>query len=93
MYAQWAIPWSLWNEPSKTKHEIAWWLILSCHAAMALGTLLDSRPDSLGERSRLEEMVGDLAGALVDGTGIEPLDRVGDAGVQLLSARSRDAGK
>src|SRR5260370_22424389 len=38
-------------------------------------------------------MVSDLPGALVDGTGIEPLDRVGDAGVQSLLAWGRDAGK
>ena len=38
-------------------------------------------------------MVGDVAGALLDGIGIEPLDRVGDGGMQLLSAGSRDAGK
>ncbi len=38
-------------------------------------------------------MVSDLPGALVDGTGIEPLDRLGDAGVQSLSAGGRDAGK
>ena len=47
----------------------------------------------VSERSCLEQMVSDLSGALVDGTGIEPLDRVGDAGVQSLSARGRDAGK
>jgi hypothetical protein len=38
-------------------------------------------------------MVRDFPGALVGGTGIELLDRVGDDGVQPLSARRRDAGK
>ena len=47
----------------------------------------------VSEGSCLEEMVSDLSGALVDGAGIEPLDRVGDVGVQSLLARSRDAGK
>ena len=48
---------------------------------------------SVNERSCLEKMISDLPGALVDGTGIEPLDRIGDARVQSLSARDRDAGK
>jgi hypothetical protein len=38
-------------------------------------------------------MVSDFAHALVDGIRIKSLDRVGDDGVQLLSARDRDAGK
>src|SRR6266851_98798 len=38
-------------------------------------------------------MVSDLPGALVDGTGIDQLDRIGHAGVQALFARSRAAGK
>ena len=42
---------------------------------------------AVSERSSLEEMVSDLSGALFDGIGIEPLDRVGDAGMQLLSSR------
>src|ERR1700737_2722577 len=45
------------------------------------------------ERSCLEQMVGDLPGALVGGAGREPLDRLGDDGVQSLLARSRDTGK
>jgi len=47
----------------------------------------------VSERSGFQEMVGDLRGALVDRTGFEPLDRVGDAGMQLLSAWGRDACK
>src|SRR5882724_5455222 len=47
---------------------------------------------AFSERSRLEQMVCDLARTL-DGTGIEPLDRIGDNGMQVLSARGRDAGK
>jgi hypothetical protein len=47
---------------------------------------------ALRERSCLEQMVSDLPRAL-DGTGIEPLDRVGDDGMQALSARGRDTGK
>src|ERR1700730_16747377 len=47
----------------------------------------------VGKRSCLDEMVSDLPGALVDGTGIDQLDRPGDCGVQLLFAHSRDAGK
>ncbi len=38
-------------------------------------------------------MVGDFAGALVDRPGIESLDRVGDARVQLFVARDRNASK
>ena len=34
-----------------------------------------------------------FASALADIIGMEPRDRVGDAGMQVLSARSRDAGK
>jgi hypothetical protein len=41
----------------------------------------------VSERTCLEEMASDLPGALFDGTGIEALDRVGDAGVQSLSSR------
>jgi uncharacterized membrane protein YoaK (UPF0700 family) len=36
------------------------------------------------ERSCLEEMVSDLPGAFVDGTRLEPRDRVGDPRMQLL---------
>src|SRR6266849_917819 len=39
------------------------------------------------------EMVRDLRGALIDGSGIELLDRVADVCVQSLSTRGRDAGK
>src|SRR5260370_20516838 len=45
------------------------------------------------EGSCLEQMVSNLACALVDSTGIDQLDRVGDRGVQLLCARARDIGK
>jgi hypothetical protein len=38
-------------------------------------------------------VVSDVAGALLDGIGVEPRDRVGDVGVQLLSAEARNAGK
>src|SRR5271167_1774566 len=38
-------------------------------------------------------MVRNLPGAIVDETGIDVLDRVGDSRVQSLFARSRDAGK
>jgi hypothetical protein len=48
---------------------------------------------AIGEGSRLEEMVSDVAGTLVDSTRIEPLDRVGDGVVQLLSTRTRNAGQ
>jgi hypothetical protein len=48
---------------------------------------------TVSERSCLKEMVNDLPGALFDGTGTEPLDRIGDTGVQALFARGRDAGK
>jgi hypothetical protein len=37
----------------------------------------------VGKRSGLEEMVRDLPSAFVDGTGIDHLDRVRDARVQL----------
>src|SRR6266851_7097019 len=47
----------------------------------------------VSERPCLEEMVGDLSGALVGGVSIELLDRVGDAGVQELLAGRRDAGE
>src|SRR5216683_4816361 len=45
------------------------------------------------ERSCLEQMVGDLPSALAGGAGREPLDRLGDDGMQSLLARSRDTGK
>src|ERR1700724_4194319 len=45
------------------------------------------------ERSRLDQMVSDLSCALVDETGIEPPDRVGDSDVHLLFARTRRAGQ
>jgi hypothetical protein len=48
---------------------------------------------AVNERSRLEQMVSDLPSEFVDGIRIEPLDRIGDVSVQLLFARSRDAGK
>jgi hypothetical protein len=38
-------------------------------------------------------VIGDVASALLDGIGMEPRDRVGDVGLQLLSAGARDAGK
>jgi hypothetical protein len=41
----------------------------------------DNRADSFGERSRLDEVNSDVACALVDGIGMEPRDRVGDAGM------------
>jgi hypothetical protein len=47
----------------------------------------------VSERTCLDEMVSDLSSALVHSTVIQPFDRVGDAPVQLLFARSRDAGK
>src|SRR5580692_11130617 len=47
----------------------------------------------VSERSRLKKMVSDLPGALIDGTGIDQLDRVDDAGVQPLPAWGRDACK
>jgi hypothetical protein len=47
----------------------------------------------VSKRSCLDEMISDLSGALLDGLGIEPLNCVGDTGMQLLSARGRDAGK
>src|ERR1700732_4608459 len=37
-------------------------------------------------------MVSDFSGALADGTGVESLDRLGDAGMQVLLARDRNAG-
>jgi probable HAF family extracellular repeat protein len=40
-----------------------------------------NRPVSGGERSRLDEVISDVASALPDGLGMEPRDRVGDAGV------------
>jgi hypothetical protein len=43
--------------------------------------MMDQSPP-ISERTRFEEMVRDVSGALVNGTGIEPLDRVGDAGMQ-----------
>jgi hypothetical protein len=52
-----------------------------------------NRPVSGGERSRLDEVIGDVASTLLNGIGVEPRDRVGDVGVQLLSAGARDAGK
>jgi hypothetical protein len=36
---------------------------------------------SVGERSRLDEMISDVAGALLDGIGMETRDSVGDAGM------------
>src|SRR5882724_8278213 len=48
---------------------------------------------AISERPGLEEMVRDISGVFVGGTGIEPLDRVGDDVVQLLSARGRDTGQ
>src|ERR1700693_3530052 len=47
----------------------------------------------VGERSRFDEMVGDVFGTDADTTGLELLDRIRDAGVQTLLARGRDAGK
>jgi hypothetical protein len=38
-------------------------------------------------------MVSDLRGALVDGTRIDQLDRIGESRMQALSACGRDAGK
>src|SRR5260370_31901553 len=45
------------------------------------------------KRTCLEEMVTDLRGAFVHGAGLDPLDCVGDARVQLLLTWSRNAGK
>jgi len=42
----------------------------------------------LSERPCLEEMVSDLRGAFVGGTGIDQLDRPGDSRVQSLLARA-----
>src|SRR5258706_8274816 len=47
----------------------------------------------VSERARLEEVVRDVTGALLDASGIELLDRVGDTSVQSLLACSRDARK
>jgi hypothetical protein len=38
-------------------------------------------------------MAGDISGALVEGLAMEPLDRIGDAGVQALLAWNRNATK
>src|SRR5271168_2112249 len=38
-------------------------------------------------------MVSDISGALVDGTGIDQLNRIGDSRVQALSAWARDVSK
>ena len=65
----------------------------SLKCALAGQRQLTDQSSAVGKRSCLEQMVCDLSGALVNGIGIEPLDRVGDSGVQLLSARGRDAGK
>src|ERR1700730_1640125 len=45
------------------------------------------------ERTCLEEMVSDFPGAFADGIGMEPLDRLCDADMQLLPAEVRDARK
>src|SRR5580698_7850154 len=47
----------------------------------------------VGERSRFDEMVGDVFGTHAEATGLELLERVGDAGVQSLLTGGRDAGK
>src|ERR1700691_698423 len=36
-------------------------------------------------------MISDLSGTLVDGTGIDQLDRIGNTSVQMLSTRRRNA--
>src|ERR1022692_2283795 len=38
-------------------------------------------------------MVSDLPGVLVDGTGIDQLDRIGNSSVQMLATRRRNAGQ
>ena len=38
-HKQWGVPTPGGFQGLAGKHEIAWWIILSCHAAMALGTL------------------------------------------------------
>src|SRR5713226_6520867 len=47
----------------------------------------------VSERSSFEQMVRDVSRALIDGIGIERLDRIGDGSVQPLLAWGRDAGK
>src|ERR1700730_6614864 len=67
----------------------------SCYFKCALAGQCQptNQPMPVSERSCFEEMARDLSGAFVDGTGIDLLDRVGDARMQLLSTRGRDAGQ
>src|ERR1039457_131886 len=61
--------------------------------AFARERQITNQSAGISERSRLDEMVRNLAGGFVDGTGRELLDFLGDSRVQVLSTRRRNACK
>src|SRR5580692_2549460 len=65
----------------------------SLKRALACDRQVVDQSPIVAEGSRLAEMVSDVSGAFDGRACMEPLDRVSNAGVQLLSPRGGDLGK